>query len=61
MGFSSASKIRNKTTDNRTYKLSILKEDGQWRCDICRDWEGCNHVRLRPKHGVKKPKYKNKR
>lgn len=48
-------------TDSETVYKKIMGQAGQSDCPICAPWDGENRVTRKPKHGTKKPKYKNKR
>lgn len=50
-----------KTTDSEQIYKHEMKRAGQHSCPICGPWEGENTIQRKPKHGSKKPKYKNKR
>lgn len=50
-----------KQEDNSTAARKVLAKAGQHNCKFCPPWEHENKVTRKPKHGSKKPKYKNKR
>lgn len=57
--FKRRKKVRSEENEFAYNRMS--KSAGQIHCPVCPPWGGENTVSRKPKHGTKKPKYKNKR